>query len=61
MAGLVGYLVLLGSAWALWFHALAGIRHLFYDSGKLLRIEEGLGDAARYAGDLAFPRFSFGS
>ncbi|MFT3715850.1 MAG: phosphopyruvate hydratase [Gordonia sp. (in: high G+C Gram-positive bacteria)] len=25
---------------------------------QLLRIEEGLGDAARYAGDLAFPRFS---
>ncbi|MBB4135400.1 phosphopyruvate hydratase [Gordonia humi] len=24
---------------------------------QLLRIEEGLGDAARYAGDLAFPRF----
>jgi len=26
---------------------------------QLLRIEDGLGDAARYAGDLAFPRFSF--
>jgi enolase len=25
---------------------------------QLLRIEETLGDAARYAGDLAFPRFS---
>ena len=25
---------------------------------QLLRIEEVLGDAARYAGDLAFPRFS---
>ncbi|QKT06539.1 phosphopyruvate hydratase [Gordonia sp. X0973] len=25
---------------------------------QLLRIEEGLGDAARYAGDLAFPRFA---
>ena len=25
---------------------------------QLLRIEEGLGDAARYAGDLAFPRFT---
>jgi enolase len=24
----------------------------------LLRIEETLGDAARYAGDLSFPRFS---
>ncbi|NMO03984.1 phosphopyruvate hydratase [Gordonia sp. TBRC 11910] len=28
---------------------------------QLLRIEEGLGDAARYAGDLAFPRFAMGS
>ena len=28
---------------------------------QLLRIEEGLGDAARYAGDLAFPRYSYGS
>jgi enolase len=28
---------------------------------QLLRIEEELGDAARYAGDLAFPRFSFES
>ena len=34
----IGFIVLTGSAWALWFHALAGIRHLFYDSGKLLRI-----------------------
>ena len=25
---------------------------------QLLRIEEALGDAARYAGDLAFPRFT---
>ena len=36
----IGYLVLFGSAWALWFHTLSGIRHLFYDSGQLLRIEE---------------------
>ena len=32
----IGYLVLLGSAWALWFHFLSGIRHLCYDSGLLL-------------------------
>jgi enolase len=25
---------------------------------QLLRIEEALGDAARYAGDLAFPRYA---
>jgi len=28
---------------------------------QLLRIEEGLGDAARYAGELAFPRYTPGS
>jgi enolase len=28
---------------------------------QLLRIEDQLGDAARYAGEVAFPRFSFGS
>ncbi|WP_019929422.1 phosphopyruvate hydratase [Nocardia sp. BMG111209] len=27
---------------------------------QLLRIEDALGDSARYAGDVAFPRFSFG-
>ena len=36
----IGFIVLTGSAWALWFHTLAGIRHLFYDAGQLLRIEE---------------------
>lgn len=34
-----GFLVMLGSAWALWYHTLAGIRHLFYDAGKGLEIE----------------------
>lgn len=28
----LGFLILTGSAWALWYHALAGIRHLFYDA-----------------------------
>lgn len=36
-----GFLVMLGSTWALWYHALAGIRHLFYDAGYLLSIEGG--------------------
>ncbi|MFV0383926.1 succinate dehydrogenase, cytochrome b556 subunit [Paracoccus sp. (in: a-proteobacteria)] len=36
----LGFLILLGSAWALWYHALAGIRHLFYDAGIGLEIEE---------------------
>ncbi|WBU63095.1 succinate dehydrogenase, cytochrome b556 subunit [Paracoccus aerodenitrificans] len=34
-----GWIVLVGSAWALWFHFLAGIRHFFYDSGIGLDIE----------------------
>lgn len=34
-----GFLVMLGSVWALWYHALAGLRHLFYDAGHLLSIK----------------------
>ncbi|WP_212525004.1 succinate dehydrogenase, cytochrome b556 subunit [Actibacterium sp. MT2.3-13A] len=33
-----GDLVLLGSVWALWYHALAGIRHLIWDTGRGLEI-----------------------
>ena len=33
-----GDLVLLGSVWALWYHALAGLRHLYWDSGHGLEI-----------------------
>lgn len=36
----LGSLVLLGSMWALWYHFLAGIRHLFYDAGHLLEIND---------------------
>lgn len=36
----LGYLVLLGSAWALWYHFLSGIRHLFYDAGLLMTRED---------------------
>lgn len=28
-----GKLVFLGSIWALWYHTLAGVRHLIWDSG----------------------------
>ena len=35
-----GFLVMLGATWALWYHALAGVRHLFYDAGMLLEIEQ---------------------
>lgn len=33
-----GDLVLLGSVWALWYHTLAGLRHLYWDSGRGLEI-----------------------
>ena len=29
-----GKLVFLGSIWAVWYHFLAGLRHLHYDSGR---------------------------
>ncbi|MFN3938479.1 MAG: succinate dehydrogenase, cytochrome b556 subunit [Gemmobacter sp.] len=34
-----GKLVMLGSLWAVWYHFLAGLRHLYYDAGKGLDIE----------------------
>lgn len=36
----IGFIVLAGSAWALWFHALSGIRHLFYDAGHGFEIPQ---------------------
>ncbi|WP_299816426.1 succinate dehydrogenase, cytochrome b556 subunit [uncultured Jannaschia sp.] len=33
-----GKLVFLGSIWALWYHTLAGIRHLIWDTGRGLDI-----------------------
>lgn len=36
----VGFIVLTGSAWALWFHTLSGIRHLFYDAGMGLMVDD---------------------
>jgi len=33
-----GDLVFFLSAWALWYHYLAGLRHLYYDAGKGLDI-----------------------
>ena len=35
----LGFLIMTGSTWALWFHALSGIRHLFYDNGIGFEIE----------------------
>lgn len=33
-----GKLVFLGSIWAVWYHMLTGLRHLYYDSGRGLEI-----------------------
>ncbi len=33
-----GDLVLLGSVWALWYHTLAGIRHLVWSTGRYMEI-----------------------
>jgi succinate dehydrogenase / fumarate reductase cytochrome b subunit len=33
-----GDLVLLGSVWALWYHTLAGLRHLVWSTGRFLEI-----------------------
>ncbi|WP_411839144.1 succinate dehydrogenase, cytochrome b556 subunit [Paracoccus sp. ME4] len=40
MRSWLGFLVMTASTWALWFHALSGVRHLFYDNGLGLEIEE---------------------
>jgi succinate dehydrogenase / fumarate reductase, cytochrome b subunit len=34
-----GYLVLIGSLWALWFHFCNGIRHMVFDLGKGLELD----------------------
>jgi succinate dehydrogenase / fumarate reductase cytochrome b subunit len=33
-----GKLVMLGSIWALWYHTLGGLRHLYFDSGRGLEV-----------------------
>ena len=35
----VGDLVMTLSLWALWYHSLAGLRHLYWDTGRGLEIE----------------------
>jgi succinate dehydrogenase / fumarate reductase cytochrome b subunit len=36
----LGDLILLGSLWALYYHSLAGIRHLIWDQAKMMEIEQ---------------------
>ena len=35
-----GKLVMLGSIWALWFHSLGGLRHLVWDTGRMLDVSK---------------------
>ncbi|MCC1491554.1 succinate dehydrogenase, cytochrome b556 subunit [Cognatishimia sp. F0-27] len=34
-----GDLVMFGSVWALWYHTLAGVRHLIWDNAKMLDLD----------------------
>ena len=38
MTSWLGKLVMLGSLWALWYHLLAGLRHLYWDTGRGLEL-----------------------
>ena len=38
MTSWFGDLVMTGSLWALWYHTLAGVRHLYWDTGRGLEI-----------------------
>lgn len=35
-----GDLVMLGSLWALWYHFLAGLRHLYWESGRGFELDQ---------------------
>lgn len=35
----IGDIVMLGSLWAVWYHTLAGIRHLLWDNGFALDLD----------------------
>ncbi len=39
ITSVLGDLVMLGSVWALWYHFLAGLRHLYWDTGRGLDLE----------------------
>lgn len=39
ITSILGDLVMLGSVWAIWYHFLAGLRHLYWDAGHGLEIE----------------------
>lgn len=37
----LGILVMIGTLWSVFYHLLAGLRHLYYDSGRGMEIVEG--------------------
>ena len=39
ITSLLGDLIMALSVWALWYHALAGLRHLYWDTGRGLEVE----------------------
>ncbi|WP_375550601.1 succinate dehydrogenase, cytochrome b556 subunit [Rhodophyticola porphyridii] len=39
ITSVLGDLVMLGSVWALWYHALGGLRHLIWDQGYGLEVD----------------------
>ncbi|RMA43938.1 succinate dehydrogenase, cytochrome b556 subunit [Rhodophyticola porphyridii] len=39
ITSILGDLVMLGSVWALWYHALGGLRHLIWDQGYGLEVD----------------------
>lgn len=38
ITSVIGDLIMLGSVWALWYHTLAGIRHMIWDNAMMLDI-----------------------
>jgi len=39
VTSVLGDIVMTGSLWALWYHALGGVRHLIWDTGRALDVE----------------------
>lgn len=34
----LGWLIWIGSAWAMWYHLLGGVRHFIFDAGKAMDV-----------------------
>lgn len=40
LTSFIGDLIMFGSLWALWYHTLAGLRHLYWDTGRGFGLDE---------------------